>query len=114
MGRGERLSRPTSERQAESPTPSACATAGIQDSAGAERERTEILSSAYSEAEKIRGEGDATAAETYASAFNRDPEFYAFWRSLTAYREVFSKGGDVMVLKPDSEFFRFLNQKQQN
>jgi membrane protease subunit HflC len=86
----------------------------VKIQAGAERERTEILSSAYSEAEKIRGEGDAIAAETYASAFNRDPDFYAFWRSLTAYREVFSKGGDVMVLKPDSEFFRFLNQKQQN
>jgi membrane protease subunit HflC len=81
--------------------------------ATAERQRTEILSSAYSEAEKIRGEGDATAAETYASAFNRNPEFYAFWRSLTAYREVFSKGGDVMVLQPDSEFFRFLNQKKE-
>ena len=80
--------------------------------AGAERQKTEILSAAYSEAEKIRGEGEATAAETYATAFNLDPEFYSFWRSLTAYREVFRKGDDVMVLKPDSEFFRFLNQKQ--
>lgn len=85
----------------------------VKIQAGAERERTEILSSAYSEAEKIRGEGDATAAETYATAFNQDKEFYAFWRSLTAYREVFAKGGDVMVLKPDSEFFRFLNQKKE-
>jgi len=80
--------------------------------AGAERQKTEILSTAYGEAEKIRGEGEAVAAETYASAFNQDPDFYGFWRSLTAYREVFRKGDDVMVLKPDSEFFRFLNQKQ--
>ena len=84
-----------------------------QRHAGAERERTEILSSAYSEAEKIRGEGDAIAAETYASAFNRDPDFYAFWRSLGAYRGVFERGGSMMVLDPDSEFFRFFGSDRQ-
>ncbi|MGD2119104.1 MAG: protease modulator HflC [Chromatiales bacterium] len=80
--------------------------------AEAERERTEILASAYRDAEVIRGEGEAISAETYAKAFNQNADFYSFWRSLTAYRDVFGQGGDMMVLEPDSEFFRFLNQKQ--
>ena len=81
--------------------------------AEAERQRTELLAEAYRDAEKIRGEGDAKAAEIYARAFERDPEFYAFWRSLSSYRTVFEKGGDVMLLSPDSEFFRYLNQQSQ-
>lgn len=79
--------------------------------AEAERRRTEILAEAYRDSEIIRGEGDAIAAETYANAFNENSDFYAFWRSLTAYREAFASGGDMMVLEPDSEFFRFMNQK---
>lgn len=79
--------------------------------ADAERQRTEILAEAYRESEVIRGEGDATAADTYAQAFEKNADFYAFWRSLTAYKDVFASGGDMMVLEPDSEFFQFLNQK---
>jgi membrane protease subunit HflC len=79
--------------------------------ADADRQRTEILAEAYREAEEIRGEGDAKAAEVYANAFNRDPEFYAFWRSLKAYRDVFEGGGSLMVLDPNSEFFRYFIDK---
>jgi membrane protease subunit HflC len=82
--------------------------------ADAERQRTEILADAYRDSEVIRGEGDAVAAETYANAFNKNAEFYSFWRSLTAYRDVFTSGGDMMVLEPDSEFFQFMNQKKAN
>jgi len=80
-------------------------------SADAERQRTEILAEAYRDSEIIRGEGDATAAELYAGAFQQNAEFYGFWRSLTAYKDVFSSGDDIMVLEPKSEFFRFMNQK---
>jgi len=79
--------------------------------ADAERQRTEILAEAYRDSEVIRGEGDATAADTYAQAFEKNADFYAFWRSLTAYKDVFASGGDMMVLEPESEFFQFLNQK---
>lgn len=82
--------------------------------ADAERQRTEILAEAYRDSEVIRGEGEAIAAETYAKAFNRNSEFYAFWRSLTAYRDVFDNGSDIMLLEPDSEFFQFMNQKTAN
>lgn len=77
--------------------------------ADADRQRVEIVANAYREAEQLRGEGDALAAETYAQAFERNAEFYAFWRSLTAYRDVFSDGGSMMVLDPDSQFFRYFN-----
>lgn len=77
--------------------------------ADADRQRTEIVANAYRDAEQIRGEGDAQAAETYANAFDRNSEFYAFWRSLTAYRDVFKDGGSMMVLDPDSEFFRYFD-----
>ena len=79
--------------------------------ADAERQRTEILAEAYRDSEILRGEGDAVAADTYAQAFEQNADFYAFWRSLTAYKDVFSSGGDMMVLEPDSEFFQFMNQK---
>ena len=75
--------------------------------ADADRQRVEIVSTAYRDAELLRGEGDAQAAETYARAFEKNAEFYSFWRSLTAYRDVFSGGGSMMVLDPDSEFFRY-------
>jgi len=76
--------------------------------ADADRQRTVILADAFREAEIIRGEGDAQAASIYADAFNRDPEFYAFYRSLKAYQEAFSGDGDMFVLDPGSEFFRYL------
>jgi len=80
--------------------------------ADAERQRTEILAEAYRDAEVLRGEGEAVAADTYAQAFNKNAEFYSFWRSLTAYKDVFASGSDMMVLEPDSEFFKFMNQKK--
>lgn len=76
----------------------------------ADKERTIILADAYREAQKLRGEGDARAAETYANAYNRDPEFYAFYRSIDAYRKSMGKAGDILVLDPNNEFFRYLNQ----
>lgn len=78
--------------------------------ATADRERTELLAQATREAEKIRGEGDAKAAEIYAGVYKRNPEFYAFHRSLEAYRKSLGKSEDILVLSPDSEFFRYLNQ----
>jgi membrane protease subunit HflC len=80
--------------------------------ADADRQRTEILAEAYREAEKTRGEGDAQSAEIFAAAFERDAEFYAFWRSLRAYRQAFEQGGDMMVLEPDSDFFRYFKDQQ--
>ncbi|WP_210397571.1 protease modulator HflC [Motiliproteus sediminis] len=77
--------------------------------ADADRQRTVILANAFRDAERIRGEGDALAASTYAKAYGQDPEFYSFYRSLGAYRETFSNKGDVMVLEPGSEFFKYLN-----
>ncbi len=77
--------------------------------AAADRDKVVIESDAYRDAELIRGEGDAEAANIYAGAYNQDPEFYAFVRSLQAYRESFANKGDVMLVEPDSAFFRYLN-----
>jgi membrane protease subunit HflC len=77
--------------------------------ADADRQRIEIVANAYREAELLRGEGDAQAAEVYAKAFEQNADFYSFWRSLTAYRDVFEGGGSMMVLDPDSEFFRYFS-----
>jgi modulator of FtsH protease HflC len=74
----------------------------------AERKRTEIIATANANAQKIRGEGDAAAAALYAAAYNRNAEFYSFWRSLQAYRTSMGREGDVLVVSPDSEFFRYL------
>jgi len=76
--------------------------------AAADREVTVIKANAYRDAELLRGEGDAEATRIYAAAFNQDPEFYSFTRSLQAYQDAFQGGGDVMLLRPDSEFFRYL------
>lgn len=73
----------------------------------AERKRAEILAKSAAEAQRIRGEGDATAAQLYASAYNRNPEFYSFYRSLQAYRNALGRDGDVFVVSPDSEFFKY-------
>jgi len=75
--------------------------------ADADRQKTEIIANAYRESEEIRGKGDAEAAAIYAKAFSKDAEFYDFWRSLKAYRNVFSRGGSMMVLDPASPFFRY-------
>jgi len=75
--------------------------------ADADRQRIEIVADAYRQAELLRGEGDAGAADVYARAFEQNAEFYSFWRSLTAYRDVFSGGDSMMVLDPNSEFFRY-------
>ncbi|MBD3670579.1 MAG: protease modulator HflC [Gammaproteobacteria bacterium] len=77
--------------------------------ADADRQRTIIIAEAYRDAERIRGEGDARAAEIYASAYNKNPEFFSLYRSLSAYERSFEKG-DVMVLEPDSDFFKYFNQ----
>ena len=77
---------------------------GIQ--ADADRQKTVLEAEAYRDAERTRGEGDAEAARVYASAYNRDPEFYAFTRSLKAYQETFREN-DVILMKPDSDFFRY-------
>ena len=76
--------------------------------AGADCEAVVIEAEAYRESEQIRGDGDAQSASTYASAYNRDPEFYEFYRSINAYTTVFKDKGDLLVLDPSSEFFKFL------
>ena len=76
--------------------------------AAADREVTVIEANAFRDAEIVRGNGDAEATRIYAEAFNQDPEFYSFVRSLQAYRETFNAGSDVMLLQPDSQFFQYL------
>jgi membrane protease subunit HflC len=75
--------------------------------ADADRQREVILAEAYGEAQKIKGQGDAKAAALYASSFEQNPEFYAFYRSLEAYRQGFKNKSDVLVLEPSSEFFKY-------
>ena len=76
--------------------------------ADADRQKAVLEANAYRDAQEVRGEGDALAAKIYADAYNKDAEFYSFYRSLNAYKEAFGQQGDIMVLKPDSEFFRYL------
>lgn len=79
--------------------------------ADADRQVTVVKANAFREAEETRGEGDASAASVYASAFNRDAEFYSFYRSLNAYKASFGgDSGDVLLLKPDSDFFKYLSK----
>ena len=73
-----------------------------------------ILANAYNEAEQIRGDGDAKAAKIYADAYTKNEEFYSFTRSLKAYINTFNQNSDVLVIEPDSEFFRYFNKSQQN
>jgi modulator of FtsH protease HflC len=84
------------------------AAAGIR--AGAERQRTVILANAERDALRLRGEGDAAAAQVYAHAYERDPEFYAFYRSMQAYERALGKDGDLLVVTPDGEFFKYLKE----
>ena len=75
----------------------------------ADKERTIILANAYRDSEKIRGEGDAISASNYAEAYSQDADFYSFYRSLESYKKSFNEQGDILVLNPDSEFFRHFN-----
>lgn len=85
------------------------AEAAEQIRADAERKRTVLLAEAYRDAEITRGTGDAKAAEIYAAAYSKNPEFYAFYRSISAYRRSLGNSGDLLVIAPDGEFFRYLN-----
>jgi membrane protease subunit HflC len=76
--------------------------------AEADRKRTEIIANASRDALKIRGEADSRAASVYSAAYGRNPEFYSFYRSIQAYKNSLGKEGDIMVVSPDSEFFRYL------
>lgn len=76
--------------------------------ADADRQEAVLLVEAYRDAERIRGEGDAQAAATYAAAYSKNEEFYAFTRSLNSYQESFSNKGDVLLVDPDSEYFKYL------
>jgi len=76
--------------------------------ADADKQREVILAQAYRDAQRVKGEGDAKAAAIYARAYEQNPEFYAFYRSLEAYRQSFRSKGDVLVLDPSSEFFKYL------
>ncbi len=76
--------------------------------ADADRQREVIIAEAYRQAQTVMGEGDARATEIYANAFEKDVEFYSFYRSLDAYRNTFTNKGDVMVVDPSSDFFKFL------
>lgn len=81
--------------------------AGIR--ADADRQRSILLAEAYNESQTIRGEADATAAEIYAKAYGKDPDFYGLYRSLNAYKTTFTGSNDVLLIKPDSQFFRYFN-----
>ena len=83
-----------------------------QKKSTADKERTIILADANKDSQIIRGEGDASAADIYATAYNQDPEFYAFYRSIDAYRNSLGRAGDIMVIDPNNEFFRYLNKSQ--
>jgi membrane protease subunit HflC len=76
----------------------------------ADKDRTVLLANAYRDGQIIRGDGDAMAADIYAKAYSKDAEFYAFYRSIDAYRNSMGKAGDLLVLDPNNEFFRYLNQ----
>ncbi len=80
--------------------------------ANADRQREVLMAEAYRAAERNRGEGDARATAIYAKAYGQSPEFYAFYRSLNAYKESFKGKGDTMVIDPSSDFFKYLKRPQ--
>jgi len=77
--------------------------------AAADKKRTIILANAYRDSEIIRGEGDAVSANNYAQAYNKNADFYSFYRSLESYKKSFGQNNDIMVLNPNTEFFRHFN-----
>ncbi|MFA5495827.1 MAG: protease modulator HflC [Porticoccaceae bacterium] len=79
--------------------------------ADADRQKVVIEANAYKEAEQLRGKGDAEATATYAEAFQKDPEFYAFTRSLSAYQKAFNNKGDILLVDPENDFFRYFDQR---
>ena len=81
--------------------------------AKADRERQVIVANAYKESEIVRGDGDATATAIYAKAYSQDEEFYSFIRSLSAYTNTFSGKNDILIMEPDSEFFRYFKKSEQ-
>ena len=85
--------------------------AGIR--ADADRQRSILLAEAYNESQQIRGTADAEAAEVYAKAYGKDPEFYGLYRSLNAYKSTFTGANDVLLIKPDSQFFKYFNGTEQ-
>jgi membrane protease subunit HflC len=82
--------------------------------ADADRQREVILAEAYRKAQEVKGEGDAKASAIYAAAFQPNPEFYSFYRSMEAYKQSFKNKGDMMVLEPNSEFFKYLKNPGRN
>ncbi|WP_347989443.1 protease modulator HflC [Methylomonas sp. AM2-LC] len=81
-------------------------------SAEADKQRQVLLANAQRDAENVRGHGDAQSAEIYAKSYGKNPEFYAFYRSLLAYQTAFEKTDDTLVLKPDSDFFKYYNSEK--
>jgi len=86
----------------------------VEIRAKADKERTIILADAYKIAEETRGDGDAIATATYAGAYSKDPEFYDFTRSLKAYQATFENKGDILLINPDSDFFKYLDKSSQD
>ena len=86
----------------------------VEIRAKADKERTIILADAYKIAEETRGDGDAIATATYAEAYSKDPEFYDFTRSLKAYQATFQNKGDILLINPDSDFFKYLDKSSQD
>ncbi|MCB1669589.1 MAG: protease modulator HflC [Gammaproteobacteria bacterium] len=82
--------------------------------ADADRQVTIYKAEAYRDAERIRGEGDASATSIYAQAYNKDPEFFSFTRSLNAYRSTFSNKSDFLLIDPESDYFKYLNNRPAN
>ena len=80
--------------------------------ATADKDKTVILADAYREAEETKGNGDAVATATYAAAYTKDPEFYDFTRSLKAYQATFMDKGDILLIDPDSDFFKYLDHSK--
>ena len=80
--------------------------------ANSDREREVILANAFKDAETIRGEGDAQATEIYASAYGKNSEFFSFYRSLNAYQNSFQGNNDILLLQPDSDFFKYFRGQQ--
>ena len=80
--------------------------------ATADKEKTIILANAYRQAEEIKGNGDAIATATYANAYSKDPEFYDFTRSLKAYQSTFGSKSDILLINPDSDFFKYLDDSK--